>query len=236
MIVIPIASWTEFKNLVAGKSLAPQWYETADTYEVQAVEDGIYLWQSALLKGSSDATDFETYYQDIWNVPLDKVGGLRHVPTFIEWTTASYPSLHFKESDNSTDISDAAISYWNSGIELKRSDYGSDGAFQTALTTNCNHTRVDWTPVYAWKSRQSALMVGTSPSTPTYLFITYDPTGANVSSNSGGLPIHLIASKSIMSWQGVPIRTSPANKTVRFDVFHTTGVQVNLAVAVQLFR
>lgn len=69
MIQIDIPTWSEYKSVIASKSLLIQYSETAYTYEIYASESA-FLWAISLLKGSSDATDFENNYKASANAPL----------------------------------------------------------------------------------------------------------------------------------------------------------------------
>ena len=60
MINIGVKTWLEFKDLVRSKKLLPQYEEAPTTWEVYAVEEGVIVWKIAVLKDSSDCTDFLT--------------------------------------------------------------------------------------------------------------------------------------------------------------------------------
>jgi len=66
-----ISSWSDFKALVSSKKLLIQYTDTGTNYEVFAPEAGEFLWQTALVKGSDDATDFETNFKSTANAPLE---------------------------------------------------------------------------------------------------------------------------------------------------------------------
>lgn len=67
MILMPISTWSEFKSLVIeAKGLSYQFAESSDRYEIYASEN-LFVWNISLLKGTSDATDFETNYKTSGN-------------------------------------------------------------------------------------------------------------------------------------------------------------------------
>lgn len=62
--------YSQFKSMITSKGLLLQYKETESQYELFAVELNI-SWESTLLKGSDDATDFETNYKATSNLPLE---------------------------------------------------------------------------------------------------------------------------------------------------------------------
>jgi len=72
MQIMNVATWAEFKSLVASKVMIPQYSESSTKYHLVAPESGILLWSYVLLKdGGSDVTDFENNYKSSWNKPLE---------------------------------------------------------------------------------------------------------------------------------------------------------------------
>lgn len=71
MRIMEISSWSDFKNLVNGKMLLMQYVEAGNNYEISAPESSSFLWHTSLLKGSSDAADFETNFKATANQPLE---------------------------------------------------------------------------------------------------------------------------------------------------------------------
>jgi len=62
-------TYSAFLSTIAAKFLAIQFSETPDQYFLFAIEGNI-SWETVLLKGTSDATDFETNYKASSNKPL----------------------------------------------------------------------------------------------------------------------------------------------------------------------
>jgi hypothetical protein len=75
MQIMNVATWSDYKTLVADKSLLLQYSETSTTYDIYAPEAQTFLWNICLLKGTSDATDFENNYQAAANAPMTIGGG-----------------------------------------------------------------------------------------------------------------------------------------------------------------
>jgi len=74
MQTIIVDTWTNYKALVASKTLSIQ-YESSDVdYKLYSAEGGTFLWSIILNKGTSDATDFENNYKALANAPL-MIGG-----------------------------------------------------------------------------------------------------------------------------------------------------------------
>lgn len=59
--------WSEFKIQVVSRMMNAQWVDLGD-YSLIAF-DGQLMFTCTLVKGTSDAIDFETNYKDIWNQP-----------------------------------------------------------------------------------------------------------------------------------------------------------------------
>ena len=75
MIIVPIASWTDFESLVSSKKLLMQYSEDPAGYEIYAPEGEIFVWNIHLLKGTSDGDDFEDNHKATSNKPLFVRGG-----------------------------------------------------------------------------------------------------------------------------------------------------------------
>jgi hypothetical protein len=75
MEVMNVSSWTEFKTLVSEKQLLPQYREDARAYELFAAEGQVFMWTILLLKGSSEANDFESGLKAQSNKPIEIKGG-----------------------------------------------------------------------------------------------------------------------------------------------------------------
>lgn len=75
MQTMNVPTWSAFKTLVSDKSMLMQYSESATTYDIFAAEAQTFLWNTCLLKGSSDATDFENNYKSAANAPMTIGGG-----------------------------------------------------------------------------------------------------------------------------------------------------------------
>lgn len=64
-------SYSDFKTYITNKALLIQYTQDSNSYSLFAIEAGVISWQTNLLKGSSDATDFETNYKSTANAPLE---------------------------------------------------------------------------------------------------------------------------------------------------------------------
>lgn len=63
MIIMPVNTWTEFKTLVIGtKQLKFQYTENSTSYELYANES-VFVWNTTVLKATSDCTDFEANHK-----------------------------------------------------------------------------------------------------------------------------------------------------------------------------
>ena len=76
MDIIVNKNWTDFKTEVTNRSMSPQWHEhikgdpKPNQYRVYG-QDGYFMFETYIDLGSSDATDFETNYQNTWNAQLE---------------------------------------------------------------------------------------------------------------------------------------------------------------------
>jgi len=79
MQVLEIGSWSDYKTLVSAKALLMQYSDTGTSYEIFAPEDHAFLWHINLVKGTSDADDFEDNFQATANQPLEHKAGTGRV-------------------------------------------------------------------------------------------------------------------------------------------------------------
>lgn len=64
-------SYSQFKSVVAAKSLLAQYVEGVDRYDLFAIE-GQVSWETSFLKdGGSDVTDFEANFKSTYNLPME---------------------------------------------------------------------------------------------------------------------------------------------------------------------
>jgi hypothetical protein len=77
MVNVEIQSWTDFKNKVTERNLAPQFYEKVrgapnnNQYKIFAVDGFLQFAWILEQDGNSDVIDFENNYKNIWNQELD---------------------------------------------------------------------------------------------------------------------------------------------------------------------
>lgn len=69
-------SYSDFKTYVTNKALLIQYIQTPTMYSLFAVEAGVICWQTNLIMGSADATDFENNYKSAANAPLEIKAGI----------------------------------------------------------------------------------------------------------------------------------------------------------------
>jgi hypothetical protein len=254
--------WTQFKSYAIANSMPLRGFEDTDSHYIYASDAGFTVF-TILDKNPTDTTDLDDYVNNYKATINTRIGqfdtngvalskqkvtrtGWHYCPTFIEITTAKYPSLHFKLSDNITDIADAKVSYFNGSTELKRVDYESDETFQAALTISCNKTILDWQSTYDFDPRAAAFIMGTKPPTPAYMYVVVAPDipanlGGSVPFNIGGVPLHLFADNSISGWDALTVKSvvaDPIHNSNKFRLifFHDAGVQINCCFAIQLYR
>lgn len=73
MIIMPASTWSEFKTLVASKSLSIQYLEYINRYELFADEANTYSWQYIIpIEDTQDISDFETNYKASANQPMHR--------------------------------------------------------------------------------------------------------------------------------------------------------------------
>lgn len=75
MQAMNIASWSDFKTIVAAKKLSMQYTETDTRFAIFAPEAAIFLWQTTLLKNTEDGDDFEDNFKAGANQPIEIKGG-----------------------------------------------------------------------------------------------------------------------------------------------------------------
>jgi len=73
---IDIASWTDYKALVANKKLLMQYEESEFWYRIYAMEAGAFVWQTAVQKGTADGDDFEDNHKATANAPIEIKAGV----------------------------------------------------------------------------------------------------------------------------------------------------------------
>jgi hypothetical protein len=71
-----VATWADFKTLVALKKIPIQYQESSTLYELFAPEAGIFMWELALLKGTADSDDFVTNFKAAANGAIEIKGAL----------------------------------------------------------------------------------------------------------------------------------------------------------------
>lgn len=76
MQLMNINTWAGFKALVNSKQLLIQYTESEAVYELFAPEAGSFMWATSLLKGTSDATDFENNFKPTANASLENKAGI----------------------------------------------------------------------------------------------------------------------------------------------------------------
>lgn len=262
--------WADFKAYaITAAALPLRGFEDPTSYYVYAVDGGFTVW-TQLDKSPSDTTERDDYvnnYKPSVNTrigQLDSNGapflrqkstkpGWHYCPNFLEFTTAKYDTvananaLHHKQSDNSTDIGESSLKFYNSGgTELKRSDYISDALFITALATTCVKSVLDWQSTYDFDPRAAAFIMGTKPAAPAYLYVTVAPDipvnlGGSVPFNTGGVPLHLLNDNSVTGWEAMTVKSvvaDPVYKSNKFRLlmYHAAGAQINGCLAIQLYR
>jgi hypothetical protein len=125
-------NYSQLKTIVTSKGLLLQYKETANQYELFAVEANV-SWETVILKNSDDATDFETNLKSTANAPLEyrSIDGLPKVASAkfadvksflaigtngvvsLTGGTTSYAKWHFDEVFT---LSGVDISWWGSSL------------------------------------------------------------------------------------------------------------------------
>jgi hypothetical protein len=98
-----VASWSNYKTLVSNKLLLIQYSETNTHYEIFAPEGNAFLWAFTLLKGTSDATDFENNYKASANQKLGSDGMPMVAPNFQE--TQMFTNEAIRDTSNHNSVS-----------------------------------------------------------------------------------------------------------------------------------
>jgi hypothetical protein len=74
-----IASWSDFKSLVASKKLLMQYSVGANSYDIFAPEANVLLWHVTVVSGTADYEDFEDNFMPTANAPLEIKAGTARV-------------------------------------------------------------------------------------------------------------------------------------------------------------
>jgi len=109
-------NYNQFKSIVESKNLVLQYVEHVDRYELFAIE-GSLSWETTILKGSNDATDFETNYKDTANQPLSvriKSSYINNKPVVRSESRPDDTSSYFTtRGDSATGIGDGSRFEWD---------------------------------------------------------------------------------------------------------------------------
>ena len=132
MQLMLVNSWASFKTLVTNKVLLMQYSEDVRNYDIFATEAQAFMWNISLLKGSSDATDFENNFKSEANAPLMINGATIEAPNVGE--TALFEALAIR----STSAQNSASST-NRGYRVK-TVIVANGLNQT-VTIQCQGSR-----------------------------------------------------------------------------------------------
>lgn len=105
MQLMNVNSWSDFKTLVTNKVLLMQYSDNGISYEIFAPEATVFLWTTSLVKGSSDATDFENNYKSAANAPMMINGAPVEAPNVGETALFDTESIRDTNAHNSTSSS-----------------------------------------------------------------------------------------------------------------------------------
>lgn len=71
---IEVGSWADYKTLVSNKKLLMQYEQVGSRYRIFSPEADSFMWITTLVKGTEEATDFETNFKATANQPLEVKG------------------------------------------------------------------------------------------------------------------------------------------------------------------
>ena len=109
MQIMSVNSWSDYKTLVTNKTLLMQYSDDGNTYNIFAPEAQTFLWNISLLKGTSDATDFENNYKSAANAPMMLLGQSVVTPLFEESNILN--ALAIRDTVSHTSSSSAGLGY-----------------------------------------------------------------------------------------------------------------------------
>jgi hypothetical protein len=102
MQTMEVATWTDYKALLASKTLTIQYSESPTWYELYAPEATAFMWHISLEKGTADATDFETNFKPTANAPMMINGYPAEAPTLGESQLFTNEAIRDTAAHNST--------------------------------------------------------------------------------------------------------------------------------------
>ena len=124
--------WSTFKSFVDDRSLSIQFLEHTDCFDLWA-SDGFVTYTCDLVKGTSDATDFENNYESDGNKKIVKIDDEGHTeikrvvaldamhyePRSLDFVTSKLNSLYNRKHDNGgiqagTDYNDTNMQFYDS--------------------------------------------------------------------------------------------------------------------------
>lgn len=102
MQIMEVDTWANFKTLVTSKILLMQYSDAGSNYEIFAPEAQTFLWHISLVKGSSDATDFDNNYKAAANAPMMMNGAIVESPNVSEAVLFNAVAIRDTAAHNST--------------------------------------------------------------------------------------------------------------------------------------
>jgi hypothetical protein len=132
MQTMSVATWSEYKTLLTNKVLTIQYYDDGTSYNLFAPEAQTFLWSICLLKGSSDATDFETNYKPTANAPMMINGNPISAPPMTE--SAVFSALAIRDTSPHNGSSTQNFGYRVKTIIV-------DNSLNQAVTFQCQGSR-----------------------------------------------------------------------------------------------
>jgi hypothetical protein len=109
MQTMSVTTWSDYKTLLTSKVLTIQYYDDGTSYNLFAPEAQTFLWSIVLLKGSSDATDFETNFISTANAPMMINGNPISAPPMAE--SAVFNALAIRDTSPHNGVSAQNLGY-----------------------------------------------------------------------------------------------------------------------------
>lgn len=236
MIFMTTQTWSEFKTVVASKSLRPQYSEDSTTYDIYAV-DSAFCWRFSLIKGSADSDDFEANHKSTYNAqispptdsdnspiqrPKTTKTGWHFEPRSIDFITSKYGTMYNRKHngngiDDGTDYGDAVMKFFDgSGNELSFQQTGyeteTEAEFQTRLDGGCVRTQIDWQATYDMDVIGGLMRIKNVPVDRAYFWAIVAPdipeaSGGSVPFIAGGRALHMLGENDKVTCDGRGIKT-----------------------------